>query len=54
MSVTDPEPGFRLVTIDRPDRRSALDRAAYAGLGTALTGAGRDASVRSLDGAMGA
>jgi enoyl-CoA hydratase/carnithine racemase len=25
--ISDPEPGIRLVTIDRPERRNALDRA---------------------------
>ena len=46
--VADPEPGIRLVTIDRPERRNALDRAAYAGLTGALAAAGGDASVAAL------
>ena len=46
--IIDPEPGIRLVTIDRPERRNALDRATYAGLGAALTEAGRDGSVRAM------
>lgn len=46
--VSDPEVGIRLVTIDRPERRNALDRATYAGLGDALAEAGRDASVRAV------
>lgn len=46
--LTDPEPGIRLVTIDRPERRNALARATYAALGAALTEAGRDASVRAV------
>lgn len=46
--VADPEPGIRLVTIDRPERRNALDRATYAGLATAFEAAGRDADVRAV------
>jgi enoyl-CoA hydratase/carnithine racemase len=46
--LADPEPGIRLVTIDRPERRNALDRATYAGLTDALEAAGRDAEVRAL------
>ena len=46
--VADPEPGIRLVTIDRPERRNALDRAAYAGLTAALDAAGGDAGVRAV------
>ena len=46
--VADPEPGIRLVTMDRPERRNALDRATYAGLTDALDTAGRDAEVRAL------
>ena len=46
--VSDPEAGVRLVTIDRPARRNALDRATYAGLGAALAEAGGDASVRAV------
>ena len=34
--VADPEPGIRLVTIDRPQRRNALDRTTYAGLTAAF------------------
>ena len=46
--VADSEPGIRLVTIDRPERRNALDRATYAGLGEALGEAGRGADVRAV------
>ncbi|MCJ2136316.1 enoyl-CoA hydratase-related protein [Methylobacterium sp. J-026] len=46
--VADPEPGIRLVTLDRPERRNALDRAAYAGLTAALDAAGRDEAVRAV------
>ncbi|MEE7485537.1 enoyl-CoA hydratase-related protein [Methylobacterium oryzae] len=46
--LADPEPGIRLVTIDRPERRNALDRATYAGLTDALETAPRDAEVRAL------
>ncbi|MDP4005725.1 enoyl-CoA hydratase-related protein [Methylobacterium sp. NEAU K] len=46
--VADPEPGIRMVTIDRPDRRNALDRATYAGLAAAFDAAGRDEAVRAL------
>ncbi|SDA25443.1 Enoyl-CoA hydratase/carnithine racemase [Methylobacterium sp. UNC378MF] len=46
--VADPEPGIRLVTIDRLERRNALDRVTYASLTAAFETAGRDASVRAL------
>ncbi|SFL24057.1 enoyl-CoA hydratase-related protein [Methylobacterium pseudosasicola] len=45
---TDPEPGIRLVTIDRPERRNALDRATYAGLAAAFDAAGTDATLRAV------
>ena len=44
--VADPEPGIRLVTIDRPERRNALDRASYAGLTAAVAAAAQDEAVR--------
>ncbi|MGH1590743.1 enoyl-CoA hydratase-related protein [Methylobacterium phyllosphaerae] len=44
--IADPEPGIRQVTIDRPERRNALDRATYAGLTAALQAAGRDEAAR--------
>ena len=40
--------GVRLLTIDRPRRRNALDRATYAALGQALAEAGADAGVRAI------
>ena len=46
--VADPEPGIRLITIDRPDRRNALDRATYANLTAALAAAGADEAVRAV------
>ncbi|MDP4024722.1 enoyl-CoA hydratase-related protein [Methylobacterium sp. NEAU 140] len=48
LQVSDPEPGIRLLTIDRPGRRNALDRATYAALGAALAEADRDAGVRAV------
>lgn len=41
-----PEPGIRLVTISRPDKRNALDRATYRALGAALVDAAGDEAVR--------
>lgn len=46
--LADPEPGIRLVTIDRPERRNALDRAAYAALTEAFAAAGGDARVAAV------
>ena len=46
--IADPEPGIRLVTIDRPERRNALDRATYADLAAAFDAAGADATVRAV------
>ncbi|MCJ2053370.1 enoyl-CoA hydratase-related protein [Methylobacterium sp. J-070] len=46
--VADPESGIRLVTIDRPERRNALDRPTYAALVTAFEAAGADAAVRAV------
>jgi enoyl-CoA hydratase/carnithine racemase len=43
--VADPEPGIRVITIDRPERRNALDRATYAGVTAALAAASGDESV---------
>ena len=43
--VADPEPGIRLVPIDRPERRNALDRASYAGLTAAVAAAAQDEAV---------
>ncbi|MEW6124353.1 MAG: enoyl-CoA hydratase-related protein [Pseudomonadota bacterium] len=41
-----PEPGVRLITISRPEKRNALDRATYGALGAALTDAAQDETVR--------
>lgn len=46
--ISDPAPGVRLLTIARPQRRNALDRATYALLAAALAQAGRDDAVRAL------
>jgi len=46
--IADPEPGIRLVTIDRPERRNALDRATYADLAAAFDAVGADATVRAV------
>ncbi|CAA2159281.1 2,3-dehydroadipyl-CoA hydratase [Methylobacterium brachiatum] len=46
--VADPEPGIRLVTIDRPERRNALDRATYAALAAAFDAAAADATLRAV------
>lgn len=48
LRVADSEPGIRLVTIDRPERRNALDRATYAGLAAAFAAAGADETVRAV------
>lgn len=48
VTVADVEPGLRLVTMDRPERRNALDRASYAGLAEAFAAANGDASVRAV------
>ncbi|MCJ2026252.1 enoyl-CoA hydratase/isomerase family protein [Methylobacterium sp. J-067] len=48
VTVADVEPGLRLVTMDRPERRNALDRAAYAALTEAFAAADGDASVRAV------
>lgn len=44
--IEDPQQGVRLVTISRPERRNALDRATYAALGDALDAAAGDEAVR--------
>ena len=43
--ITDPHPGVRQLTISRPERRNALDKATYAALGTALKEAANEDSV---------
>ncbi len=44
--VTTPHDGVRLLTISRPARRNALDRATYGALGTALAAADADPAVK--------
>lgn len=46
--VTDPHPGVRLLTLSRPERRNALDRATYRAMGEALTAAAADETVRAV------
>gem|GEM_PF-5776785 len=46
--LADPEPGIRLVTIDRPEQRNALDRAAYAGLTEAFRAVAGENSVAAV------
>ncbi len=43
-----PSPGVLQITINRPDRRNALDRATYAGLIAAITAGEADENVRAL------
>jgi enoyl-CoA hydratase/carnithine racemase len=44
--IATPEPGIRLLTINRPERRNALDRAAYGALGKGIVDADGDDSIR--------
>lgn len=46
--VTTPLPGVRLLTINRPERKNALDRATYALLTEALGDAEAETSVRVI------
>ncbi|WP_454915662.1 enoyl-CoA hydratase-related protein [Xanthobacter sediminis] len=46
--ITDPHPGVRLLTLSRPERRNALDRATYGAMGAALTAAAADEAVRAV------
>ncbi len=48
VTVATPEPGVRTLTIDRPRRRNALDRATYRALGAALTAAAAADEVRAV------
>ncbi|WP_336486992.1 enoyl-CoA hydratase/isomerase family protein [Methylobacterium nigriterrae] len=48
LRIADPAGGIRLLTIDRPARRNALDRATYAALTAALAEAGGDGAVRAI------
>lgn len=43
-----PSPGLRLLTINRPSRRNALDRATYLALAEALLKAAEDQTVRAV------
>ncbi len=45
--ITDPRPGVRQLTISRPERRNALDKATYVALGAALTAASADDSLQA-------
>ncbi|ATR19020.1 MULTISPECIES: enoyl-CoA hydratase-related protein [Roseomonas] len=46
--TTYPRPGIVQITMTRPERRNALDRAAYRALAEALTDAERDNAVRAI------
>lgn len=48
LAVTEPEAGIRLLTLDRPERRNALDRATYLALAAAFEAAGEDEAVRAV------
>ncbi|GJD37278.1 enoyl-CoA hydratase-related protein [Methylobacterium aerolatum] len=48
LRITAPAEGVRLLTIDRPARRNALDRATYGALREAVRAAGEDGGVRAL------
>ena len=48
VTITDIEPGLRLVTMDRPERRNALDRASYAALTDAFVAANGEESLRAV------
>lgn len=54
--VTDPHRGVRLLTMDRPGKKNALDIESYSALGAALQAADADTSVHAiiLTGANGA
>jgi len=46
--IGEPATGVSLVTLNRPDRRNALDRATYAALTAAIARAGKDEATRVL------
>lgn len=48
LRTSAPADDVRLLTIDRTDRRNALDRATYAALREAIAQAGTDTSVRAV------
>src|ERR1700754_1231294 len=44
--IEEPSDGVRLLTIDRPERRNAIDLATYSALTAAIEDADRDPEVR--------
>lgn len=46
--VETPEPGIRLLTINRPERRNALDGTTYAALGEGMDAADGDEAIRVI------
>jgi enoyl-CoA hydratase/carnithine racemase len=48
LRIEDPAAGVRLLTIDRPARRNALDIATYNALAEAIAAADKDIEVRAL------
>ncbi|MFC6789005.1 enoyl-CoA hydratase-related protein [Methylobacterium komagatae] len=48
LRISDPAEGVRLLTIDRPTRRNALDRATYGALREAILRAGDEGTVRAI------
>lgn len=46
--ISAPSAGVRLLTISRPERRNALDRATYRALGDALQAAAADEDVKAV------
>ncbi len=48
VTVADVEPGLRLVTMNRPERRNALDRASYGALTDAFAAANGAETVRAV------
>ena len=46
--IADPRPNVRQLTINRPDRRNALDRVTYRALGAALASAAADDTVHAV------
>lgn len=46
--VTDPHPGVRVLTINRPEKKNALNLESYSALGAALQAADDDESVRAI------
>lgn len=48
ITVEDVESGIRVLTIDRPEKKNALDRVTYQSLAAELRSADADASVRAI------